>query len=185
MDDELAAQHPEVRIRLLAMCDVTIRAIVRVRLGMKRVAGGMYAHKTCWPCTASSNACLPCGVMGGFPSVPGLVRSPVVKKNTAACFRKSLESKIRPSLEALTSKSCCSPRTVIACSTCNSQSALCQDVGVDHGFGVVSRVGQEAILAGCVLFHEMLAAWRDSQRSEIARFTVKALTPAPPQTQHV
>src|SRR5471030_2661349 len=41
--------------------------------------------------------------MGGCLSVPSVVRSPVVKKNVAAYECSSGESKIRPSLVALTS----------------------------------------------------------------------------------
>src|SRR4051812_40981272 len=42
--------------------------------------------------------------MGGFLSVPSSVRTPVVKKMTAAYSRNSLESKSRPSLLAVSSK---------------------------------------------------------------------------------
>src|SRR5437764_1766922 len=55
--------------------------------------------------------------MGGFLSVPTVVRSPVVKKSTAAYLWKSFESNTPPSLLAVTLKPCFSPREVTACST--------------------------------------------------------------------
>src|ERR1700756_1418359 len=63
-----------------------------------------------------SRVCLPAADIGGFLSVPGVVRSPVVKKNTAWCAWRSFESKMRPSLEHLTSKPCFLPISVIAVS---------------------------------------------------------------------
>jgi hypothetical protein len=66
---------------------------------------------------ASSKDCLPCDDIGGFKSVPVVVKSPVVKKSTAACFRKSFEWKTLPSLVAVTSKLCCFPSAATACST--------------------------------------------------------------------
>src|SRR5215471_16711659 len=66
---------------------------------------------------ARSSDCLPSREIGGFLSVPGVVRSPVVKNRTAACLRKSPESKTRPSLVAVTSKPCFVPSKVIPCST--------------------------------------------------------------------
>src|SRR5579871_34328 len=61
--------------------------------------------------------CLPSGDIGGFLSVPGMVRSPVVKKSTALKLRKSFESKIRPSLLEVTPKPCFAPSEVTAWST--------------------------------------------------------------------
>src|SRR6185312_14105207 len=61
--------------------------------------------------------CLPCADIGGFLSVPTVVRSPVVKNATAAYLWKSLESKTRPSLVQVTLKPCLLPSDVIACST--------------------------------------------------------------------
>src|SRR5947207_8482295 len=55
--------------------------------------------------------------MGGFLSVPTVVRSPVVKKSTAAYLWKSFESNTPPSLLAVTLKPCFSPREVTAFST--------------------------------------------------------------------
>src|SRR5215469_14911486 len=60
---------------------------------------------------------LPSGDNGGFLSVPGVVRSPVVKKSTAACLGRSLESNTRPSLVAVTAKPYFLPSEVIVCST--------------------------------------------------------------------
>src|SRR5437868_10993538 len=61
--------------------------------------------------------CLPCADIGGFLSVPIVVRSPVVKKTAAAYLWKSFESKTRPSLVQVTLNPCLSPSEVIACST--------------------------------------------------------------------
>src|SRR4029077_19715023 len=69
------------------------------------------------PSIASSKDCLPCDDIGGFESVPVVVKSPVVKKSTAACFRKSFESNTLPSLVEVTSKPCFFPSTATAEST--------------------------------------------------------------------
>ena len=66
---------------------------------------------------ASSSFCLPSGDMGGLPSVPIVVRSPVVKKTTAAYLWNCVSSKIRPSFVTPTWNPCLSPRAVTASST--------------------------------------------------------------------
>src|SRR3954464_4907492 len=66
---------------------------------------------------ALSKDCLPCDDIAGFLSLPTVVRSPVVKKSTAAYLWKSFESKIRPSLLLVTPKPCFVPSEVTACST--------------------------------------------------------------------
>src|SRR5258708_38692440 len=61
--------------------------------------------------------CLPLGDIGGLPSVPSVVRSPVVKNTTPAYEWSSFESKIRPSLVARTLNPCLFPRSVTVSST--------------------------------------------------------------------
>ncbi len=46
MGDELATQHPQIRIRLIAVRDITIRPVLCVGFGVEGVAGGMNAHKS-------------------------------------------------------------------------------------------------------------------------------------------
>ena len=45
MKDKLAAQHPQIGIFLLAVGNVTVRQIFRVRLGMKSVSSGVDSDK--------------------------------------------------------------------------------------------------------------------------------------------
>src|SRR5258708_6138884 len=61
--------------------------------------------------------CLPLGDIGGLPSVPSVVRSPVVKNTTAAYEWNSFESKIRPSLVTPTLNPCLFPRSLTVSST--------------------------------------------------------------------
>src|SRR5690242_7534895 len=65
---------------------------------------------------ASRSFWLPSWDMGGLPSVPMVVRLPVVKKTTAAYLWNCVSSKIRPSLVTPTWNPCLSPRAVTASS---------------------------------------------------------------------
>jgi len=84
VNDEFRAQHFQLRILLFSMRDVAIGEVRRIWRCMKRIARRVHAYKSHPPCIASSNACLPLADIGGLPSVPRVVRSPVVKNTTAA-----------------------------------------------------------------------------------------------------
>src|SRR5256885_9329141 len=64
-----------------------------------------------------NKVCLPLAVIGGFLSVPGWVRSPVVKNKTLWKEWNSEESKILPSFEHWVAKPCFLPSSVTAFST--------------------------------------------------------------------
>src|SRR5439155_8630559 len=96
--------------------DVAVRIVRSIGRGMEGIARGMDAHKSKSPMDGIEQLLFTLRRHRRFLSVPTVVKSPVVKKSTAAYLWKSFESKTAPSLVAVTSKPCFFPSVVIAAS---------------------------------------------------------------------